>query len=149
MEANIEVFTKLLVAMFLGAAIGVERTLIHKDAGMRTFSLVSLGAALFVIISNTVFEALGPGSGFDPSRIISQIVVGIGFLAGGMIIFTNHKLEGLTTGAGIWVCAAVGAAVGFGFYAIALFVSILILLVFALFPVIERVIDKDRDRKTK
>ena len=79
----IQVFGQLALAMFLGTIIGAERRLAHKMAGMRTFALVCMGAALFTIISEIAFSEFVGKPGFDPSRIASQIVVGIGFLGAG------------------------------------------------------------------
>lgn len=133
-----EIFTQLTIAVLLGGLIGIERTLAHRLAGFRTFAMVSLGACVFTIISNLSLTLYGDASAFDPSRIVSQIVVGVGFLAGGTIIFTKEHLQGLTTSAGLWVSAGIGVAVGMGFYAIAGFVTILTILIFGLFWQIER-----------
>ncbi len=127
---NIEIFKQLILAMVLGVLLGFERNLAHKSAGMRTFALVSLGAALFTIISQVVYIDFFGRAGFDPSRIASQIVVGIGFLGAGLIIHTESRAKGLTTAAGLWVTAAIGMAVGYRLYVIAIFVTLLTLIVF-------------------
>lgn len=132
-----EQFIQLFLAIILGAAIGLERELARKTAGMRTFALVSLGACLFSIISKYAFKEFWGVPGFDPSRIASQVVVGIGFLGGGLIILRQEKLQGLTTAAGLWVSAAIGMAVGFSLYSIAVFTTILTILVFVLLWLIE------------
>ena len=133
---------QLLLAVILGGLVGVERSLVHKTAGLRTFALVSLGSAAFAIISQTAFGG-GEFAAFDPSRVASQIVVGIGFLAGGVIIFSNNHLQGLTTSAGIWVSAAIGLAVGVKLYTLAVFIAVLTLLVFGIFQAIEqRLVDR-------
>ena len=114
---------RLLLAGALGAVIGLERERSDQPAGLRTNLLVALGACLFTLLS--VYGASGildqvPGPGrFDPSRIASQIVVGIGFLGAGAILKHGLSIRGLTTAAGLWVVAAVGMAVGFGNYALA------------------------------
>lgn len=133
-----EVFGQLILAVVLGSIIGLERRLAHKSAGMRTFAMVSLGSALFMILSGLMYSQFGANSAFDPSRIASQIIVGIGFLAGGMIIIQNKHPEGLTTSAGLWVAGAVGMAVGLGFYSIAIFTAVLILIIFEFFNAMER-----------
>lgn len=138
MNVPYEVFGQLILAVLLGSFIGLERRLAHKSAGMRTFAMVSLGAALFTIISGAMYSSFGAGSAFDPSRIASQIIVGIGFLAGGMIIFNNHRVEGLTTSAGLWVAGGIGMAVGLGLYSIAVFTAILLLVVFEVFNAMEQ-----------
>src|SRR3989304_1086875 len=107
---NLEIFWQLTLAVLLGAAIGLERQLARKTAGMRTFALVSVGAALFSIISKYAFREFWGLPGFDPSRIASQVVVGIGFLGAGLIILRQDKIQGLTTAAGLWVSAAIGMA---------------------------------------
>ena len=129
---NLEIFYQLLVAVALGAAIGAERRLAQKTAGMRTFALVSMGAALFTIISVVAFPEYIGKPGFDPSRIASQIVVGIGFLGAGLIVFTESKVRGLKTAAGLLVAAAIGMCVGYKLYAIAIFATFLTLLIFLL-----------------
>src|SRR3989344_4748260 len=132
---NIQLVARLALAMFLGALIGIEREVSKKHAGMRTYALVSLGASLFAILSETTYQyfltTYGGTPNYDPSRIISQIVAGTGFLGAGMVIFYREKVLGLTSAAGIWVAAAVGAAVGIGAYFLAIFTTI-----FALFVLI-------------
>ncbi len=116
----------LLIAAILGGIIGFEREWTGKSAGLRTYTLVALGASLFSTMSLT-FEGL---PSFDPSRILSQIVVGVGFLGAGLIIVQGGKVRGLTTAAGLWVTAAIGAAVGMRLYSIAVagvFLTLLIL----------------------
>lgn len=135
---NLEMFGQLILATILGAFIGLERELARKLAGVRTFALVALGSALFSIISKYAFEDFWGVPGFDPSRIASQVVVGIGFIGAGIIIFKESKVEGLTTAAGLWVSAAIGMSVGFKLYDIAIFTTILTLSVLLLFWFIEK-----------
>ncbi len=97
---QLQIFGQLALAVILGSVIGIERTLAHRLAGFRTFALVSLGACVFTLISDVAFQMFGAGTAFDPSRIASQIVVGVGFLAGGLIVFSKDQVHGLTTGAG-------------------------------------------------
>jgi len=118
--AEWEILVRLLVAAALGGAIGIERELRDRDAGFRTHLLVSVGAALFTLISAyawTDFE-FGRASGvtFDPTRIAAQIVTGIGFLGAGAIIRHGLSVRGLTTAATLWIVAAIGMACGAGFY---------------------------------
>ncbi|MDP2696467.1 MAG: MgtC/SapB family protein [bacterium] len=135
---NLETFWQLFLAVVLGGAIGMERELARKTAGMRTFALVSMGAALFSIVSRAnSISALG-ATNFDPTRIAAQIVTGIGFLGAGLIIFREDKLRGLTTAAGLWVTAGIGMAVGFGLYTIAIFGTVLIIVVLLVFWQVER-----------
>jgi putative Mg2+ transporter-C (MgtC) family protein len=131
--SDFTIIWQLLYAAFLGVFVGVERGYRGRAAGMRTYALVCLGAALFSIISLHSFGEFSkePGFTFDPSRIISNIVVGIGFLGAGLIIFQQGKgLQGLTTAAGLWVTAGIGVAVGVKMYFIAAFVSFLMIVIF-------------------
>lgn len=107
---------QLVIALILGALIGLERSVAGKAAGMRTFALVSMGSTLFVIIARLITDMYFPVSIFDPMRVIASVVSGIGFLGAGLIIFGNKEVKGLTTAAGLWVSAAIGVAVGMGFY---------------------------------
>ena len=127
---NSEIIIRLSVAVGLGILIGVERILVHKEAGMKTHALVSLGAAVFIIVSEMISIKYAGVAGFDPSRVASQIIVGIGFLGAGSIILQGNRLLGLTTAGGLWVTAGIGMAAGFGFYSLAVITTILVLLVF-------------------
>jgi putative Mg2+ transporter-C (MgtC) family protein len=127
--SNQDFIIRLLVASGLGLLIGLERVLVRKEAGMKTHALVSLGSALFVIISEMIAVKHGGVAGFDPSRIASQIVVGIGFLGAGSIMLQGNKVLGLTTAGGLWVTAGIGMAAGFGFYSLASFATFLVLLI--------------------
>ena len=132
-------FLRLLVAVALGALLGLERTFARKTAGARTYALVCLGSTLFVIVSQIVvvsYAAAGLNA-IDPLRVASQIVVGIGFLGTGLIIFRRTKLEGLTTAAGLWVAASIGMAAGFGLYKLAVFTTLLTLFIFTVLWFIE------------
>src|SRR5436190_16630941 len=123
------------IALALGAGIGLEREWQNKPAGVRTYALVCEGAALFmvgsILLGNEVVKA--GGLNYDPSRIGSTIVQGIGFLAGGVILASGRRVRNLTTAAGIWVAAAVGLLIGSGFFLVALaatFGTIAFLMVF-------------------
>jgi len=127
---------RLVVAAGLGAAIGVEREVRDREAGIRTHLLVSLGSALFTIVSAYGFhEFLSSGASVvraDPTRIAAQIVTGIGFLGAGAIIREGISVRGLTTAASLWVVAAIGMAAGAGYYWPAVAATVLTL--FALWP---------------
>jgi putative Mg2+ transporter-C (MgtC) family protein len=111
---------RLVVAAGLGAAVGVEREVREREAGIRTHLLVSLGSCLFTIVSAYGFhEFLVGGTNVvraDPTRIAAQIVTGIGFLGAGAIIREGLSVRGLTTAASLWVVAAIGMASGAGYY---------------------------------
>jgi putative Mg2+ transporter-C (MgtC) family protein len=118
--SDAHVVLRLLVASVLGGAIGIERELRDREAGIRTHLLVSLGSALFTIISAYAFHSfLASGATVvraDPTRIAAQIVTGIGFLGAGAIIREGLSVRGLTTAATLWVVAAIGMACGAGWY---------------------------------
>ena len=135
---NGDLIIRLIVAMGLGMIIGAERFLVHKEAGIKTHALVSMGAAVFVVVSEAlVYKYLGL-TGFDPGRIASQIIVGIGFLGAGSIIFQGSRLTGLTTASGLWVTAGIGMAAGFKFYALAVIATVLVLFVLIVVYFIEK-----------
>lgn len=136
---NLEIFGQLALAAFLGALIGLERSLARKEAGMRTFAVVSMGSCLFSVVSIYALKYL-PINGliqFDPTRIAAQIVTGVGFIGAGVVIFAQSKLQGITTAAGLWLAAGIGMAVGFKFYAASIFATVLALLVFAVLWYVE------------
>ena len=113
-----EVLLRLFVAAALGAAIGLEREWRERQAGLRTHLLVCVGSALFTLVSAYGFSNFG--ARVDPTRIAAQIVTGIGFLGAGAIIRQGLSVRGLTTAATLWLVAAIGMAVGAGYWAGAL-----------------------------
>ncbi|MHB1584082.1 MAG: MgtC/SapB family protein [Acidimicrobiales bacterium] len=117
---------ELGLAFGLSAVIGLERELRQKSAGLRTHTLVGLGAALFVLVSKFGFgDVLHPGTVVvDPSRVAAQIVTGIGFLGAGLIFVRRDAVRGLTAAAAVWLTAAVGAAAGAGLWLLALFATV-------------------------
>jgi putative Mg2+ transporter-C (MgtC) family protein len=123
---------RLLLAAGLGAAIGVERELRRKPAGLRTNILIAVGAALFTTVSIRL-----AATGGTPDRIAAQIVTGIGFLGAGAILRTGHSVQGMTTAATIWVNAAVGMAAGAGEYATAAIATAITLVVLLVLPPLE------------
>lgn len=116
---------QLALAAVLGGIIGFEREHEHKEAGIRTHALVAMGSTLFSAISLYAVS----GASVDPSRIMSQVVVGVGFLSAGIIIFRNERVQGLTTAAGLWVCAAIGMAVAVGWYQVAVLTALIVTIV--------------------
>jgi putative Mg2+ transporter-C (MgtC) family protein len=136
----IEIATKLGLAMILGMIIGLERIFAHKTAGMRTYALISMGSALFVVISDLVSSQYIGVTTFDPMRMAAQIVAGVGFFAAGIMIWkdNNSTLVGLTTAAGLWIAAGIGMAAGFGLYGLATIATIFVLFVFLVLWVIEK-----------
>ena len=120
---------RLLIATALGAVIGFEREYHAKEAGVRTHLLVALGACLFMILSVYGFDFMlvRDHVSFDPSRIASQVVTGIGFIGAGTIILQKQMVRGLTTAAGLWVTAAIGLACGNGMYVVAVVTTVIVL----------------------
>ena len=134
-----EIFFQLILATILGALIGLEREIKRKEAGLQTYSLVSLGTSLFTIVSFELFNYFfgKAGISFDPSRIIMAIAIGIGFIGAGVIFRQPSGIVGLTTAAGLWVTAAIGIAVGAKLYFLAIFTTFLALLILAGFGQLE------------
>jgi putative Mg2+ transporter-C (MgtC) family protein len=128
MEADFQLFMKVALAGLLGFIVGLERELMGSAAGDRTFSLVAVGAALFTTLA---FEVFGASTGNDPGRVAANILTGVGFLGGGMILKDGGTVRGLTTAAGIWAVAAVGMAVASDRYTLAVLCTLLIMVVFA------------------
>lgn len=120
---NIEWYTlRLVLAAFCGALVGYERTRRNKDAGIRTHLMVSMGAALFTILSEFAFGK------YDLDRVAANIVTGVGFLGAGVIFLRGRAVTGLTTAAGIWTVAGIGMAAGSGMYALAGVATLLVLI---------------------
>lgn len=123
MPVELTCFLRMLLALALGFAIGFERKLRFKEAGVRTHTIVCVGSCLFMIISIFGFN------GADTARVAAQIVSGIGFIGAGMIFYHKEAVHGLTTAAGIWATAAIGMAAGAGMYIISATATALIILV--------------------
>ena len=133
----VDLLARLFLAAGLGAAIGVERELRHRAAGLRTNMLITLGSAMFTIVSLEIAKMGG-----TPDRIAASIVTGIGFLGAGSILRSGKSVHGMTTAATIWVNAAVGMAAGAGLYTIATTGTIITLIVLALLPYLEQRLDR-------
>ena len=118
MDTTLELIFRPLVAGLLGAIIGLDRAYRAKEAGFRTHFLVSLGSALFMLVSQFGFsDVLQEGTTrFDPARVAAQVVSGIGFIGAGTIIIHRQFVRGLTTAAGLWATAGIGLAIGGGLY---------------------------------
>ncbi|MDE5843652.1 MAG: MgtC/SapB family protein [Muribaculaceae bacterium] len=124
---------RMLLSMVLGVVIGAERKRKGQIAGIRTFSLITMGACLAMLLSIYVpQEYMGLKNG-DPGRIAAQVITGIGFLGGGAIIRAKGNVKGLTTAAGIWISAIIGMSVGIGMYVVAIGSTMLILIVLVMF----------------
>ncbi len=138
---NGDLYVTLFIAMALGMILGIERFVAGKTAGMRTYTLVSLGSAVFVTISQMVVTNMGITT-FDPLRVAAQVVAAAGFLGVGAIFHHDNQISGVTTATGLWVAAAVGMATGFHLYQLALIVTLLTLFTFIVLWFIEKQIRK-------
>lgn len=127
----------LVMSVILGALLGVERSLSGKHAGMRTYALVSMGSCLFVIIGTLSALELSFFGGLNPLGIASSVVVGIGFLGSGLYMFRGEHPAEITTASGIWVAAGVGMACGFGFYLLAVVSTVMAVVIFSVFLLLE------------
>ena len=117
MDPTLELMLRITIACVCGALIGMERTIRLKEAGIRTHTIVALGAALMMIVSKYGFlDAVRYQGNFDASRIASCVVTGISFLGAGVIFVRGNSIKGLTTAAGIWATAGIGLALGAGLY---------------------------------
>ncbi|MEW9123947.1 MAG: MgtC/SapB family protein [Thermotaleaceae bacterium] len=114
MITNFELILRLILSALIGGFIGIEREAHNRPAGLRTHILVTLGAALIMLISTHGFNNVGAAG--DPARLAAQVVSGIGFLGAGTILRTGNSIRGLTTAASIWVCGGIGLAIGGGYY---------------------------------
>lgn len=121
----------VVIALALGFAIGFERKLRSKEAGIRTHTIVCVGAALMMVVSKYGFG----GVQADSARVAAQIVSGIGFLGAGIIMFRGQKMHGLTTAAGVWATAGVGMAAGAGLYYVALGSTVIIIFIQFIFHI--------------
>ena len=116
MKEELIYLLRIVYAVALGFAIGFERKLRFKEAGIRTHTIVCAGSALIMVVSKYAFSDV---NGYDGSRVAAQMVSGIGFLGAGMIIYRREAVHGLTTAAGVWATAGVGMAAGGGLYIVA------------------------------
>ena len=135
----------IVLAVVLGAAVGLERELSGKAAGLRTNILICLGAALFTLISRQMAE----GNGGSITRIAAQVVTGVGFLGAGAIIQDRGGVHGLTTAATIWLVASIGMACGAGLYHLAVVTTVAaILVLLGLMPLTRPLQKRSRTRKS-
>ncbi len=142
---DIEITIQLMIAAFLGGLIGVEREYHGKEAGFRTYALVTLGSAMFMVLSIEMYSFFGKITTVDPGRIAAQVVTGIGFLGAGAIIRYPTEIKGLTTAAGIWTAAGIGLACGMGHYVSAIITTALALFILLIYAKINRKIFRGKD----
>jgi putative Mg2+ transporter-C (MgtC) family protein len=138
------ILARLLLAAVLGGLVGIDRELKQRPAGLRTHILVAMGAATFAIITLELI-AQYPGNGSDPVRVIEAVTAGVAFLAAGAIIQSKGEVQGVTTGASMWLTAALGVACGAGDYSIAVMATLLTLFVLAVLTRVERWMSEGRE----
>lgn len=137
------IIVRILLSIFIGGLIGLERELKNRPAGLRTYMIVSLGACLIMLTNQYVYQVFDTG---DPVRMGAQVISGIGFLGAGTIMVTRrNQIKGLTTAAGLWTAAGVGLAIGIGFYEAAILGGVAIYLIMTLL----QFIDRNVQRKSK
>jgi putative Mg2+ transporter-C (MgtC) family protein len=144
-----QVFARLVLSLILGSLVGLERELHRRTAGLRTHILVSMGSCLIMLTSLYVFAIYKERVPLDPTRIAAGVITGIGFLGAGAIMRERAGVKGLTTAASLWVVAAVGLAVGCGFYSAAIFSTVLTLVVLLVLRNVEGIILDKEAQKTK
>lgn len=142
----LDILTRLGVATGLALAVGLERELRGKPAGLRSHMLVALGAAAFIIVGMEILHTMPQGDDsarIDPTRIIEGVIGGIGFLGAGTIIRSGASVQGITTGASIWLAGAIGIAAGVSQFPLAIMVTVLALIIMIVLGYFEReVIEK-------
>lgn len=131
---------ELGLAFLLSALIGLEREVRHKSAGLRTYTIVGVTAALFLLISKYGFSdvLVNDRVVLDPSRVAAQIVTGIGFIGAGLIFVRGDRVSGLTTAATVWLVTAIGMACGAGLPLLAVTVTVAYFIIALVFPRISR-----------
>ena len=145
-DTPLEIAFKIILTMILSGIIGLEREIRNKWAGLRTHILVGVGSALIVLTSFFIFAIYKDITAIDPTRIISNIVTGIGFLCAGTIIRGGTHVSGLTTAATLWIVSGIGMAVGSGYYSAAIIVSVVVFFVLTVVRSIEqKIAEKFRD----
>ena len=122
---------RLVIAAVCGAVIGFERELRTAEAGLRTHILIAVAAALFTILAFEIYHTIGTAAQADPIRAVEAVTAGIAFLGAGAIFRSGGGVQGLTTGAGMWLAGAVGVACALGFYVLAACTTLLTVLVLA------------------
>ena len=140
MPSELDVIWRLGLALLLASSIGLEREYRQKAAGMRTYTLVGLGSALFMLVSQYGFNDVIDEQHviLDPSRVAAQIVSGIGFIGAGIIFVRRDSVRGLTTAAGVWLTAAIGAACGGALWLLAVATTVAYFIVVFVFPALMR-----------
>lgn len=137
---------QILFALILGGAIGYDREVKMKSAGLKTNLMICVGATLYTTISLIILESHSNGT-YDPNRVTAQIVSGIGFLGAGAIMQGKGNISGLTTAATIWVVAAIGVTIGVGFPIVATIFTITVIVILKLINPMYRILERDVDHR--
>lgn len=139
MVEELYMLLRILLSVALGLSIGFERKMRFKEAGIRTHTIVCVGAALMTVISLNAFD-----EDSDSARVAAQIVSGVGFLGAGMIVFKRHEVHGLTTAAGLWATAGVGMACGAGMWTLAIGSTAIVIIAQCIFHLNVRIFKSKR-----
>lgn len=142
LEIMVYFLPKILVSTICGAIVGYDREVRNKVAGIRTNVLIAVGVTILTTIS---FWASKDSTNIDPTRIIGQIVTGIGFLGAGVIMKHDDKIIGVTTAAFIWAISAIGVMIGLGYYIVPILITIGLLIISKLFEILEKRIKEKRN----
>lgn len=145
--SNVQIIIRLIVSVLVSGLIGLERQLHRRAAGLRTHILVCVGSTLIMLTSLYIFDIYKDKIAVDPSRIAAGVITGIGFLGAGTIIRYGEEIRGLTTAASLWVVAALGLAVGCGFYVAAIATTVIVLLTLMFLRRLENKIFGDKHPK--
>ena len=145
--SNTQIIIRLLISVLVSGLIGLERQLHRRAAGLRTHILVCVGSTLIMLTSLYIFDIYKDKIAIDPSRIAAGVITGIGFLGAGTIIRYGEEIRGLTTAASLWVVAALGLAVGCGFYTAAIATTVIVLLTLMFLRRLENKIFGDKHPK--
>ncbi|MGX5913784.1 MgtC/SapB family protein [Aliidiomarina sp. Khilg15.8] len=146
----LDMLTRLAVAAGLALFLGLERELHGKPAGLRSHMLVSLGSATFIIIGLSILFATAegdPSARIDPSRVVEGVIGGIGFLGAGSIIRSGAQIQGITTGASIWLAGAIGVSAGINNFPLAIMVTVIALIIMTGLGRFEREIIEEKNDK--
>ena len=141
-----QILFRLIIALFLGGAIGIDREVKNRPAGLRTHMLIALAASIFAVTTLEIIAELEKrGHTADPIRAIEAVTAGVAFLAAGSIIQSRAQISGLTTGASMWLAGAIGVSCGFGLFSIALLATALALVVLVWLQTLTRKISAASD----
>jgi putative Mg2+ transporter-C (MgtC) family protein len=146
MISTLSAIIRLVLSFVLGGLIGFEREKKGRSAGLRTHILVSLGSTLIMLISLYMYYQYRAVTSIDPVRIAAGVVTGIGFLGAGAIIRSAERNRGLTTAASVWVSAAIGLAVGCGYFTVAIVTSLIVFLTLSPLKRLEKKLDSQREK---